>query len=193
MAIDYAVRVAGRESSERQIAGTIGIANFCTPKQFERLERIMVPMRVAAGGCLFWEGDETENVYYIRSGRVKLRKSTEDGKEYILSILQAGDMIFETAGGQESKHYGYTAEVADNAEFGVIARSDMDALMQQDTGLAIGLLNLTSYHHRITQSKFRDLLLFGKPGALASTLIRLSNSFGVQETYGTRIRPSPTR
>ena len=32
--------------------------------------------------------------------------------------------------------------------------------------------------HRTTQTKFRDLLLFGKAGALCSTIIRLSNSYG---------------
>lgn len=32
--------------------------------------------------------------------------------------------------------------------------------------------------HRVTQSKFRDLMLFGNPGALCSTLIRLSNTSG---------------
>lgn len=35
-----------------------------------------------------------------------------------------------------------------------------------------------------TQTKFRDLLLHGKKGALYSTLIRLSNSYGVQKPDG---------
>lgn len=33
-------------------------------------------------------------------------------------------------------------------------------------------------HHRLTQTKFRDLMMYGKPGALCSTLIRLSNTYG---------------
>jgi len=41
--------------------------------------------------------------------------------------------------------------------------------------------------HRTTQSKFRDLLLFGKSGALASTLIRMCNSFGVMYADGIRL------
>ncbi|WP_231571063.1 Crp/Fnr family transcriptional regulator [Gordoniibacillus kamchatkensis] len=44
-----------------------------------------------------------------------------------------------------------------------------------------------SLQHRTTQSKFRDLMLFGKPGALASTLIRLCNSYGVATKDGIRI------
>ncbi|UUZ85022.1 helix-turn-helix domain-containing protein [Paenibacillus sp. P26] len=30
----------------------------------------------------------------------------------------------------------------------------------------------------MTQTKFRDLMMFGKPGALCSLLIRLNNSYG---------------
>jgi CRP/FNR family transcriptional regulator len=42
--------------------------------------------------------------------------------------------------------------------------------------------------HRATQSKFRDLLLFGKSGALASTLIRLSNTHGEEHEEGIYLR-----
>jgi CRP/FNR family transcriptional regulator len=37
---------------------------------------------------------------------------------------------------------------------------------------------------RTTQSKFRDLMLFGKTGALASTLIRLTNTCGEKSEDG---------
>ena len=38
-----------------------------------------------------------------------------------------------------------------------------------------------------TQTKFRDLMLHGKKGALYSTLIRLSNSYGVKKENGVLI------
>ena len=50
----------------------------------------MQPKRVKSGYSLFLEGDEAGYLYYIRSGRVKMTKSTEDGKEIILSIQQKG-------------------------------------------------------------------------------------------------------
>ncbi|WP_186438299.1 Crp/Fnr family transcriptional regulator [Cohnella terricola] len=185
MCTNCLVNVAEREGMYQQNTGNKGVASFCTPQQFKRLDNVMVPMRAAAGGFLFWEGDETEHFYYIRSGRVKLRKSTEEGKEYILSILQAGDLICEFGG--SALQYGFTAEVTENAEIGVICRQDLEALIRQDGEFAFNFMNWLAYEHRVTQSKFRDLLLFGKPGALASTLIRLSNSFGVMEAYGIRI------
>jgi len=187
MGIPCATTAKERTGGNSLYGGATGIGSFIDPRQLEALESLMTPMKVSAGGFLFWEGDEAGHVYYIRSGRVKLRKSTEDGKEYIYSILQAGDLICELQGGQENLAYGYTAEVTDPAEVGVIPLPDLEALMRRDSELSFAFMNWIAFHHRVTQSKFRDLLLFGKPGALASTLIRLSHSFGVAEAYGIRI------
>lgn len=44
-----------------------------------------------------------------------------------------------------------------------------------------------SDHFRKTQTKFRDLVLLGKKGALYSTLIRMTNSYGVEKENGTLI------
>ncbi|WP_239616020.1 Crp/Fnr family transcriptional regulator [Cohnella mopanensis] len=187
MGINCPVKTTEREDLHKPATGNKGFAGFCTQKQFEQLESIMVPMRVQVGGFLFWEGDDTENLYYIRSGRVKLRKSTEDGKEYILTILQAGDLICENIIGSDTLQYSYTAEVVEQAEIGVISRYSLEALLHHNIDLALSFMSWMSLSQRVTQSKFRDLLLFGKPGALASTLIRLSNSYGVMESYGIRI------
>jgi len=187
MGINCPVKTTEREESDQTTERNKGFAGFCTQKQFEQLESIMVPMRIPTGGFLFWEGDDTENIYYIRDGRVKLRKSTEDGKEYILTILQSGDLICENIGGNKALQYSYTAEVVETAEIGVISRYALEALMQHNADLALSFMNWMSLSQRVTQSKFRDLLLFGKPGALASTLIRLCNSYGIMEPYGIRI------
>ena len=47
-------------------------------------------------------------------------------------------------------------------------------------------------HHQKTQSKFRDLILHGKKGALYSTLIRMTNSYGVHQGDGILIDLSLT-
>src|SRR5690606_10208927 len=50
--------------------------------------------------------------------------------------------------------------------------------------LAFEFMKWMSDHFRKTQTKFRDLVLNGKKGALYSTLIRMTNSYGVQTNDG---------
>ncbi|WP_274364934.1 Crp/Fnr family transcriptional regulator [Paenibacillus thermotolerans] len=147
------------------------------------MEKIMSRRTAAKGSFLFWESDEADKLYYIRSGQVKLLKSTEDGKDLILSILQKGDLIAEVNGFGEASH-SFSAEIVSDAEIGVIHRKELNALFAKHGDLSVPFMYWLGMTHRILQSKFRDLLLYGKPGALASTLIRLGNTYGEQDADG---------
>lgn len=163
------------------------ITNFFSEEQFARLTELMYPKRVEAGSYLFWEGEPADKLYYIQSGRVKLRKVMEDGKEFILSILQAGDLLCEPDDGVNEVKYSYSAEVIDEAKLGVIQWTDLEILLYRHGDFAVRFMNWMALSRRVSESKFRDLLLFGKPGALASTLIRLANSYGVMHADGIKI------
>lgn len=174
---------AQAEQCERN---SLGIASFFSEEQFARLEELMYPKQAEAGSNLFWEGEPTGKLYYIRSGKIKLRKTTEDGKQLILSVMQAGDFICEPDDGMGAVH-SCSAEVIEHAELGIIQWRDLEILLYRHGDFAVRFMNWMNLMHRITKSKFRDLLLFGKPGALASTLIRLSNSYGVLGANGLKI------
>ena len=57
-------------------------------------------------------------------------------------------------------------------------------LYEKEPALAVSLLKIMGAHLRKQHSKFRDLLLYGKKGALYSTLIRLANSYGKEMDGG---------
>jgi CRP-like cAMP-binding protein len=163
-----------------------GADAFFTAEHRKLLEGLMYPKKAEAHSHLFWEGDETGKLYYVRSGRVKLTKTTEDGKTINLSIQRQGDLFGEldmTGSGV----YGYSAEAIEDAEFGVIQEKDLEILLHRHGDFAVAFTRWMALQHRTTQSKFRDLLLFGKPGALASTLIRLCNTCGVATKDGIRL------
>ncbi|GAB2700902.1 Crp/Fnr family transcriptional regulator [Paenibacillus thermoaerophilus] len=153
---------------------------------FRLLQSVMYDKKAEAGSCVVWEGDPTGKLYYIRSGRIKLIKTTEEGSKLCLSVLGAGDLFGELTlmGGST---YGYGAEAIEDTELGVIQEKDLEILLHRHGDLAVAFAKWMSLQHGITQSKFRDLLMFGKPGALASTLIRLANTYGVAKPDGIRI------
>jgi len=164
----------------------LGIGRFLTEDQFAKLRGLMHTKRADKGSFLFWEGEPAGKLYYLHSGKVKLRKSTEDGKTFILSIVQAGDFICEPGDGTGAAH-SFSAEVIEPAELGVIEWRDLEILLYRHGDFAVRFMNWMALMQRLTASKFRDLLLFGKPGALASTLIRLANTYGDACPDGIRI------
>ncbi|WP_231571064.1 Crp/Fnr family transcriptional regulator, partial [Gordoniibacillus kamchatkensis] len=88
-------------------------------------------VREKSGGGIatcFGRGDEAGKLYFIRSGRVKLTKTTEEGRTLNLSLMQKGDLIGEI-GLTGSGTYGYSAEMAEAGELGVVQEKDLEILL----------------------------------------------------------------
>jgi len=152
------------------------LSTVFTEEQLDHLVSVMHIKTYSAGNHLFWEGDDAVAVYWILKGRVKLRKSTSDGRDLLLSILQPDDMIADIDTWDTS--HRYTAETIDDVEVGIIPRTQLELLMCKYGDFAYRYAMWMALIQRKTESKLRDLLMGGKNGALASTLIRLCNSFG---------------
>ena len=60
----------------------------------------------------------------------------------------------------------------------------LEEKLSQDHELSLEFMKWMSLQYRKTQTKFRDLVLHGKKGALYSTLIRITNSYGVKTNKG---------
>ncbi|EPY13989.1 MULTISPECIES: Crp/Fnr family transcriptional regulator [Paenibacillus] len=143
----------------------------------ERLINIGKERTYPDSSHLFWEGDLSDKLFLLKSGRVKITKSTDEGKELILYMYQAGDLVGQVDPFHSTKHT-FTAEVLEEAEVLLIEQKDIEILICQHCDFSIDFMKWMGIHHRLTQTKFRDLMMYGKPGALCSTLIRLSNTYG---------------
>lgn len=181
----------GEQIGERKIerSGKLdqGIQQFFSEENFERLKGIMYPKHIEKGGNLFWEGDAAEYLYFVHKGRVKVTKSADDGKEFTLYLHHKGDLIGYGDVLSESVHL-LSAEALEDCDLGVIQRKDLEVLLWQHGDLAVEFMRWQGTTHMLTQTKMRDLLMFGKTGALCSLLIRLNNSYGV--THGEHRRIS---
>lgn len=167
-------------SNDETLKGNQGISAFFSAENLDRLKNIMYSKTVMAGSYLFWDGDQADYLYFVKKGQVKLTKSTDNGNKITLYLYNEGDMFGQIDPFQHSTQT-FNAEVIEDAEFGIIQQKDLETLLWQHGDLAIEFMKWMGVMHRMTQTKFRDLLLYGKPGALCSLLIRLSNSYGVHQ------------
>ncbi|MBO9606832.1 MAG: Crp/Fnr family transcriptional regulator [Paenibacillaceae bacterium] len=152
----------------------------------ERLYSVMYAKSAKAGTRLYWEEDTADKLYYVKKGQVRISKTVDNGRTLTLYIHKAGDLFGQIDPFRNSAQI-FTAEVIEDSEIGVIQQKDLEVLLWQHGDLAIEFMKWMGLMHRMTQSKFRDLLMFGKPGALCSLLIRLSNTYGVPEGDAVRI------
>ena len=63
---------------------------------------------------IYSQNDESNYIYFLKSGKVRLYRLIESGKQITLTILTAGDTFGGLLGNQQSR-YNEFAEVAENA------------------------------------------------------------------------------
>lgn len=136
------------------------------------------------GTYLFQEGMEAEELYIILSGHVQISKVTSDGHELSLRICGENDICGELTLFTENPKYLLSAKVLEAGEIAAIRKDVLENEIFQNSTLAFEFMKWMSDHFRKTQTKFRDLILNGKRGALISTLIRMSNSYGIHKENG---------
>ncbi|WP_374703465.1 Crp/Fnr family transcriptional regulator [Bacillus sp. Marseille-P3661] len=150
----------------------------------ELLNSVDHTIKVQKGTFLFQEGMPATELYILRSGRIQISKISPDGKELSLRIAKVGDIVGELTLFTNEAKYLLNAKVLENGEVAVVKKETLEKELLKNGQIAYEFMKWMSDHFRKTQTKFRDLVLHGKKGALYSTLIRMSNSYGIKNKDG---------
>ncbi|MDF0727003.1 Crp/Fnr family transcriptional regulator [Cytobacillus sp. S13-E01] len=150
----------------------------------ELLKSADIISKVKKDTFLFQEGMTAKEIYIIRSGRIKISKITADGRELTLRICKTDDLVGELTLFTENAKYLFNARVVEDGEVAVINNEVLERKLFENSELAFEFMKWMSDHFRKTQTKFRDLVLLGKKGALYSTLVRMTNSYGIVKDDG---------
>jgi CRP/FNR family cyclic AMP-dependent transcriptional regulator len=84
---------------------------------------------------LYKQGQRPRVVYHVISGKVKVSKTNDDGKEFITSIYSVGD-FFGYAPILEDVNYKEEAEILEETELMLIPREDFMQLVSNDMQIA---------------------------------------------------------
>lgn len=136
------------------------------------------------GSYLFHEGMNAKELFLIKSGLIQVSKLVSDGRELNLRLCKSNNIIGELNLFSDHPTYFLSAKVIESGEVLVIDKVKLEQEISNNASIAMEMMKWSTNHMRIFQSKIRDLLLNGKKGALYSTLIRLSNSYGIKHHDG---------
>nr|WP_263328350.1 Crp/Fnr family transcriptional regulator [Neobacillus sp. Marseille-Q6967] len=140
--------------------------------------------KIEKGTFLFQEGVAANELFIVQSGVIQLSKIIPDGRELTLRMCSKGDLIGELDLFSPSPKYLLSARVAESGTVAVIMKDVLEEKLAKNQELSLEFMKWMSLQYRKTQTKFRDLVLHGKKGALYSTLIRITNSYGVKMSRG---------
>ena len=148
--------------------------------------------QIEKGRYLFQESTSANELFYIINGKVQVNKIVPDGRELTMRLCSHNEIVGESILFSNDAKHSTNAKMIESGEVVAINREDLEQQITKNNELAVELLTWLTTQHRKTQTILSDLVLNGKKGALFSTLIRLTNSYGIESENGIVITQSFT-
>jgi CRP/FNR family transcriptional regulator len=154
-----------------------------SPEDRQRLAAVANLREFEKGATLFGEGDASDVLYTVVSGRVKVSKMTVRGTDIILELFGPGDPVGAVAA-YESRVYPATAVTLEPTVCLLVPRQAFFALLDAYPTMVRGLL--TGLTQRLVELTSRLAELSGGriEARLARFLLKLANDIGQKRSDG---------
>ena len=135
------------------------------------------------GQALFAEGDAGDRLFVITAGKIKLGRTSADGRENLLTVLGPGEMFGELSLFDPGPRTA-TATAVSDAELVGLGHHDLQEFLTGRPDVARHLLQALARRLRRTNDSLADLVFSDVPGRVAKALLDLSRRFGRQTDAG---------
>ncbi|KJS82308.1 MAG: hypothetical protein JM58_15290 [Peptococcaceae bacterium BICA1-8] len=142
---------------------------------------------------IFLEGDPGAAFYFIKSGKVKISKLSEAGREIIVHFLGAGDIFAEVTLFQKNAVYPATAEVIEDATVGIIRNKNLEKLVLDNPQMALELIRALTTKIVSIQERIRHLGANDAAERTIQVLLALSDGHGSKTKKGIELCVNITR
>lgn len=147
-------------------------------KEIEHLKNIAVEKNYLKGTTIFAEGEETNGVYIIISGLIKIYRLNEDGREKILDMLKQGEILGEMTI-LNNKYRSATALSLKPSRLLFFPEKSFRQLIENIPSLAIGIIEILSERLRKADSQLEALAFLNARNRVIYYLIQLAKEHGV--------------
>lgn len=155
-------------------------------EQAAELRASMGEVTLARGDALFHEGDPGDRLYVVTEGKVKLHRTSPDGRENMLAVLGPGELIGELSLFDPGPRTA-TATALTEVKLLGLGHGDLQPWLNARPEVATALLRAVARRLRKTNDQMSDLVFSDVPGRVARALLDLSRRFGVQSEEGIHV------
>ncbi len=149
-------------------------------------------VELARGERLFDEGDDGDALYVVLDGKVKLTRTSSDGRENLISLMGPGEMFGELSLFDPRPRTMGAAAVTE-VRLAALAHDDLRAWLNDRPDVAMHLLAALARRLRRTNEVMSDLVFTDVPGRVAKALLDLAARFGVQQEDGLQVNHDLTQ
>lgn len=146
----------------------VAISNKIKHKSFEK------------GELIFREGNISDVLYFVSTGRIKIYKYTKDGKEQILHILSEGD-FFGELNLLKSTIYNFNAKAIDKTNICTLTKQEFKNIMIQNPEISIKLLESVGNRLSEAENLAQNLATNDIDSRMAYLILDLTEKYGISD------------
>ena len=135
---------------------------------------------------IFLPGDQSDKVYLLKAGVVKISKYSDSGKEIILGMVNPGEIFGEMALIEKGPR-GHVAEALMDSYVCIINRDNFNRYLQRNPEMSLRLTKIFGLKFKTLGQKVEDLVFRNVYQRLAGLLLHLFEAYGYQKNEKTYI------
>ena len=175
----------------RELLTSVELFGEMHEEEIDDLTALAQIKKLSKDTTVFHAGDPADAVFVVASGRVKVVITSSDGKEFILTVLGAGQVFGEMAL-LESAPRSASVVTLSTVEVLVISRVDFQRLLDSNPRISLRLMAILSRRLRRANAKMESLAYMDVAGRLARYLLDLARDHGQRLGNGWVVVRRPT-
>ncbi len=144
------------------------------------------------GQVIFTEGDPGDKLYVVAAGKIKLSRTSHDGRENLLAVLGPGEIIGEISFFDPGPRTASAITVSET-EVLSLAHAHLGGFLEANAGASVAMLGALAHRLRRTNDSVADLVFTDVPGRVAKALLDLAERFGVEDGNGMLVQHELTQ
>jgi CRP/FNR family cyclic AMP-dependent transcriptional regulator len=169
-----------------RLLSLVDIFEPLSEEEIEHLNGQLPDRRLQRGEIFFGPEDRSERLFLLQSGRVRIFRSTPDGREFTLTVVEAGTVFGEMAlTGQRLE--GAYAQAMEASQVSTMLKADLERLILEKPEVGLRIMQVLSERLRRQETRLEDVGMKDVRARLASIIVLLVESEGVRTGTGYRI------
>ncbi len=143
-----------------------------------RLERSAEQRQYRRRQVIHFADQSGDFVYLLCTGRVKLSRVSEQGREVTLYLIEGPELFGESGLNSLHQTYELMAETLEDSTIAVFRRTDILPMLRETPDAAIEMMRLAGERRVQAETQLADLVFLEVPRRLAKLLLRLDEAHG---------------